>query len=97
MIHESLYAPVGRIASADIDGELVVMSETTGRYYGLNGTASVVWRYIAAEGDVSAAIAWLAECYGVDAETVERDVAELCNELMQCGLIRRRSAPRETR
>jgi PqqD family protein of HPr-rel-A system len=67
--------------------ETVVLNLRTGKYHGLNPTAGRMLEVLGESPTVADAIAALAAEYGVEAERIERDVAELCGGLLERGLI----------
>jgi hypothetical protein len=76
-----------------LDGEAVIISASTGYYYSLNRTGTVLW-HLLLEGECSAASAAesLAALYGADGAAVSRDVETLLALLVAESLIR--TAPR---
>ncbi len=55
--------------AAEVDGEVVMLSERAGAYFGLDGIGSEIWRLIAQPRRVSDLCQSLAQRYDVDAET----------------------------
>ena len=73
--------------SADVDGELVMMSIEKGNYYGLAGIGSRIWQLIESPTRVSALCDKLAEEYDVEKSVYEADALEFLGELAEQGLI----------
>ncbi len=73
--------------SAEIDGELVIMSVSEGKYVGLNGIATAVWRRLGRPVRVAELCAVLARDYEGDAAVIARDVQEMLTRLRDLGLI----------
>lgn len=73
--------------TAEVDGEVVALDAATGMCFGLNGTASQVWRMIEVPIAVTDLCTALVQDYEVDRETCERDVLELLTSLKGAGLI----------
>jgi hypothetical protein len=72
--------------------ETVVLNLETGRYHGLNASAGTMLTALERNETVRAAAEWLAHHYERPLEEIERDLAELCVELVERGLIELRSA-----
>jgi hypothetical protein len=69
--------------------ETVVLNLQTGKYHGLNPTAGRMLEALSESGSVRAAALALAGEYGAPVETIERDICELCQTLLERGLIER--------
>jgi hypothetical protein len=67
--------------------ETVLLNLTTGKYHGLNGTAGRMLDLLESSGDADATARAVAEEFGVGLEVVAPDVAELCEQLRERGLI----------
>jgi hypothetical protein len=67
--------------------EVVALNLTTGRYHGLNPTAGTMLTALERNATVADAAAWLAAHYGRPHEEIERDLHELCLDLLDRGLI----------
>lgn len=67
--------------------ETVVLNLGTGKYHGLNATGGRMLDALGRHGTGRAAAAELATAYGVPTDEVERDLVELCNDLLQRDLI----------
>lgn len=76
------------LPNAEIDGEVVLMSSQTGRYYSLAGTAAAVWKALHTGTTIGALCAHLTAKYVVDEETCGRDVTEFVEALLRNKLIR---------
>ena len=57
--------------AAEVDGEVVMLSERAGAYFGLDGIGSEIWRLIEEPRRVSELCGTLAQRYDVDAETLD--------------------------
>lgn len=73
--------------SAEVDGELVMMSIEKGNYYGLAGIGSRIWQLIASPIKVSALCDKLVEEYDAEKSVCEADALEFLGELAEQGLI----------
>ena len=80
---------VGRGAplSADLGGELVLMSLESGKYYGLDEIGSEIWRRLETPARVSSLCGDLAAAYDAPADLIERDVLALLHRLLDEDLI----------
>ena len=72
-----------------LDGEAVIISSSTGYYYSLNRTGTVLWHLLLDGGRAAASAAQsLATYYDTDAAAVARDVDQVLTLLLAEGLIR---------
>jgi hypothetical protein len=67
--------------------ETVVLNLQTGKYHGLNPTAGKMLEALAATGSVLEGSARIAREYGRDPGATETDMANLCQALLERGLI----------
>jgi hypothetical protein len=67
--------------------ETVVLNLETGKYHGLNATAGGMLEALERAACLSDAVVALAGEYGQERATIEHDVCELCNALLERGLI----------
>lgn len=67
--------------------ETVVLNLKTGRYHGLNPTAGTMLTELETGARIEAIAARLAELYERPPAEIERDLVELCRDLLQRGLI----------
>jgi hypothetical protein len=74
--------------AAEVDGEVVMLSERAGAYFGLDGIGSEIWRLIGEPRRVSELCGTLAQRYDVDAETLTRDVTAFLDALLARNLVR---------
>jgi hypothetical protein len=74
--------------AAEVDGEVVMLSERAGAYFGLGGIGSEIWKLIAQPRRVSDLCQWLAQRYDADGETLTRDVTSFLDELLSRRLVR---------
>ena len=81
LTRESVISQVEEIVASDIDGETVMMSIESGKYYGLDDIGSRIWEFIEKPIKVSDLIDTLLERFDVDRETCEKDVLKFLNEL----------------
>lgn len=67
--------------------ETVVLNLETGKYHGLNATAGAMLEALEQAACVRDAAAVLAEGYAQPYDIIERDLCELCQSLLERGLI----------
>jgi hypothetical protein len=80
-----LYAPVG-------SEEMVMMSVTAGRYYGLNTVASRVWELLETPKTIAQLCAQICEEFEVDAQTCEVEVLKFVQDLISNGVVHEAAA-----
>lgn len=86
------------VSAAEMGTEIVMLSESRGKYYGLGEVGSHVWPMIAQPRAVSEICDLLLESFEVDREQLERDILDFLAELIREGLIETDSqAPRTIR
>lgn len=77
-------------ASAEVDGDIVVISPTDRRCFALNGTSGNVWNLLNSDGGGVTSIdlvEWLTSTYDVDRSTCEAEVAHLLNLMIDAGVV----------
>lgn len=67
--------------------ETVILNLKTGRYHGLNPTAGTMLTELERGVTIAEAAARLAEHYGRPVAEIERDLSDLCLDLLERGLI----------
>lgn len=78
--------------SANIGDEIVLMSSKFDKYYGLDDIGADIWSRIESPIRVRNLCAALAAGYDADVATIERDVLQLLDQLLQNELIERQPA-----
>lgn len=84
---ETVIRRCGTPLSTEVDGETLLMSVESGRYYGLDEVGSDVWRRLDKPASVAALCLSLGQVYDGDADQIERDVIALLVQLHAEGLI----------
>lgn len=74
--------------------ETVVLNLNTGKYHGLNATAGQMLDALQSAACVRDAAAALAQSYKQPEDTIERDLCELCQGLLDRGLIQLDGSPK---
>ena len=73
--------------------ETVVLNLQTGKYHGLNPTAGKMLQALTEAPSVREAAAAVAAEYDAPAETIEADVCDLCQNVLDRGLVEREGSP----
>jgi hypothetical protein len=73
---------------AQLDGDVVMLSEREGAYFGLNGVGSKIWELIAQPRRVGDICRSLSTVYDVDDATLTREVMEFLQKLLAHKLAR---------
>lgn len=81
------YTAVKEHLYSELNGEAVVLSLATGKYYGLNAVGVAIWRAIQTPASVQHIKSALMEEYDVDTETCSREVSEFLRRMLEEGLI----------
>ena len=75
------------IVSADLDGDMVMMSIEQGKYYGMDSIGSRIWALLETPLTVSALCDLLLEEYEVSREHCEQEVLTFLNDLAKEKLL----------
>jgi hypothetical protein len=75
------------MVSADMDGEVVMMSIEDSAYFGLNAVGSDLWEALESPISITALCQRVIKKFDVDAKTCELDVMELLTDLRQRKLV----------
>jgi hypothetical protein len=75
-----------RLALSRIDDELVLLDESTGKYFGLNPVASRAFELLSEDGDLDRAIKALLSEFDVQPERLKSDMAAFLEKLKERGL-----------
>jgi hypothetical protein len=73
--------------STAIPGETVILDPTSGRYFGLDGVGARVWEMLHSPTTLRSMVVAITSEYDVDAETCERDLRALLEQLDAKGLV----------
>ena len=76
------------LLSAEMDGELVMMSVDNGAYFGLGGVGSAVWALLAEPTPVDAIVREICKKYAVEEAVCRADVLAFADELVRNGAAR---------
>jgi Coenzyme PQQ synthesis protein D (PqqD) len=75
------------VLTAEVDGEIVMMSIEQGRYFGLDDIGSDIWRRIDSPCLFGDLIDRLAADYDVDRATVAADVRQLLGQMAEHNVV----------
>ncbi|MDI9497140.1 MAG: lasso peptide biosynthesis PqqD family chaperone [Bacillota bacterium] len=87
VVLNSVIAGKKEITTAEMDGEVVMMSLETGKYYNLGNMGTVIWRMIDNPVSVETIIRVLLEKYDVTREQCEAEVLAFLNAMSREGLL----------
>jgi hypothetical protein len=85
---DSVVVRDSKLAAADIDGRVVVLSVGAGSYFDFNQIATEIWHMLAEPCRVSEMFQRLSKQHDIDAEIVSRDVTPFLRTLAKERLIR---------
>jgi len=74
-------------SSADLPGEVVILNEEQGGYFGLSGVGARVWKLIQRPQTIEKIVNTLIREYDVDRQRCRRDVEELLEDMASSGLV----------
>ena len=89
---EHFYTQNTDVMVASINNEVVMMNTQTGKYFGLNETASQIWQLLSEKKTVTQLIDDLHERYDLTRESDKESINELVNQLLEHDLIHVASA-----
>ncbi|MEM7035040.1 MAG: PqqD family peptide modification chaperone [Chloroflexota bacterium] len=84
---ETTVVQTEEILSTDIDDEIVLMSLTTDKYYGLDPVSTRIWQLLAEPSQLATVQANLLQEFEVDAETCQSDLLTFVQKLFDAQLI----------
>ena len=71
----------------DMGAEAVILNVSNERYYGLDDVGIKFWTWLKEEGDVDLVLERAKAAFGVDEETLRKDIGVFVVELNQAGLL----------
>ncbi|RIA34841.1 coenzyme PQQ synthesis protein D (PqqD) [Ectopseudomonas oleovorans] len=87
ILGQSTVARNPSVLSAEVSGELVLMSVSCWHYFGLNSVASDIWKRLSSPVRVDELCQALASEYEAETDVIRQDVLELLNKLASRELI----------
>lgn len=79
---------VETVVATDMDGEVIMMSVESGRYFHLDDIATEVWRHLDQPRRVEEIVGQLREVYDVPVETCRSDAFTLISKLLDLNVLR---------
>ena len=83
-----LLARVDTIVATDMDGETMMMSVETGKYFHLDDIATSVWAELEQPRTLDQVVDQLQASYDVDADQCRNDTLELIEKLLEYNVLR---------
>ncbi|OJA05998.1 hypothetical protein QHL1GM_11715 [Halomonas sp. QHL1] len=75
------------MVAANLDGDLVMMNEKLGRYYGISGVGARAWELLEAPVSVDNLVHYICQEYDIDSDTCRLDIMLFVQDLMKANLI----------
>jgi hypothetical protein len=88
IVDETVISRSPSVLTAEVDGEIVMMSIEQGRYYGLDDIGSDIWQRIEPPCTFAALIDGLAGAYDADRATIAGDVQALLLRMAEQDTVR---------
>jgi hypothetical protein len=76
------------VVTAEVDGEIVMMSIEQGRYFGLDDIGSDIWKRIEPPCSFATLIDGLTAAYEADRATIAADVQSLLGRMVEQDVVR---------
>lgn len=87
MQEEKIFSRTKGVAGSEMDGEIVMMSVETGKYYCLNPVASRIWELLEEPTTLPVLVDQLLEEYEVERVVCVTEVEEVLDKLAAEGLV----------
>lgn len=81
------YRRTPAVQAVSMDGELVMMGQEQGEYYGLRDVAASIWEHLSEERSLDAVCELVAEEYDVTADKCRADVQAFLDQLVAKDLV----------
>ena len=78
---------------ANMGEELVIMSLTNGKYYGINDVGSAIWKLLENSLTIDQLIYKLSDIYGISAEQCQKDIEVFLINMEDQGIIANENDP----
>lgn len=75
------------MVAANLDGDLVMMNEKLGRYYGISGVGARAWELLETPASIDDLVSAICKEYEIDADTCQQDIIRFAQDLMKVDLI----------
>ena len=83
----SALAPSEDMISSEVDGEVMLISISSGRYFALDGIGSEIWRRLQKPISFETLSAELQDHFGGDPVTIDAEALEFVSKLVDRGLV----------
>jgi len=87
MKEEEKYVQSEQALSVDMDSDIVIMSLTSGDYYGVSGIGPFIWQLLGQPQSLSQVVEAVCDDYEVEADTASADVAKFLDILVERGVV----------
>ena len=75
--------------AAEVDGEIVLISASTGEFFAIKGSGVEIWRHLDDSGSVDDIVASLTRDFAIDEPAARSEVGAFLGELERLGFVRR--------
>lgn len=75
------------VFAQEVDGEMVLLDMESENYFGLDEVGTAIWQAMQEYGTLQEVFNTLLEQYDVEAEVLEKDLADFVRKLVESGLI----------
>lgn len=86
MIFEKLPDAFG---AAEVDGEIVLISASSGEFFAIKGSGVEIWRLLDESGDVDMIVTGLTRQFAIDADAARSEVVDFLDQLEALRFVRR--------
>lgn len=86
MIFEKLPDAFG---AAEVDGEIVLISASTGEFFAIKGAGVEIWHELDETGGVDDIVSSLMRDFAIDETSARTEVSDFLGELERLGFVRR--------
>ena len=93
IMKDSIITVAKEQVSCDLAGETAILDLKSGQYYGLNPVGARIWDILHEPRSVTDVLNIILNEYSVEAESCERDLFALLEELQGKGLVAIKDAP----
>ncbi len=76
------------LVSADMDGDLVMMSIENGEYYGIGGVGPRIWELLEEPVDIDSIVQTVTTQFEVEPDRCRADAIDFVQKLVELGLIK---------
>jgi len=88
--------PAAQVLFRELNGEGILLSLETGKYFGLNEVGTRIWQLLPEQASLQRLCDVLATEFDADAPTIEAEVVRLVDDLRVHGLVALTDTPSQT-